>query len=138
MVRCMPLVTHSRITLITSYSHLSICLPQRFPLYSSVLSPHATLGVALAWPLASYEAVTVDITRLSETRDWDKGGPGEQTRKPPQASPIDSPSALSRRWRRFLSFLRRLTGQGEGRDGKDSDGEGRVVEDPWKVRNVLT
>lgn len=111
-------------------------------------------GVALAWPLEKYEALTVDITRLSETRTWGRApkpisasaGDSSAAEESPSPEKIERKKApLSIPIRGLLSTLvvnmKKQRGEEEGtaalengeeRDTRDDDIE-RVTE-PWKVR----
>ncbi len=110
--------------------------------------------MALAWPLDKYECLTVDTTRLSDTRKWgreprpDEGdgmqaagagaGPGAGP-----AAPAPKPKPEGAEWGGPLGILMRLTGRGVKRP-RESNGEGggggqavqrapHKPENPWQV-----
>lgn len=89
-------------------------------------------GVALAWPLAKYEAVTVDISRVSETRRW--GREPREDRERRQASMTASEERGGP-----LGLLMKLAGRGAKRPRETNGGTARnrdnnEPEDPWRVR----
>lgn len=121
-------------------------------------------GVGLAWPLDKYEALTVDITRVSETREWGREpraarptSPSAQEALPPEASAGKSPGRnfwgkpIRRLLARLSGKLKRLRREEEDvgfswttqdknlgpvYSGDKESGSGTDVdkEDPWKVR----
>lgn len=126
--------------------------------YAFITAPYGSyrngyMGVALAWPLEKYEALTVDITRLSETRTWGRApkpisasaGDSSAAEESPSPEKIERKKApLSIPIRGLLSTLvvnmKKQRGEEEGtaalengeeRDTRDDDIE-RVTE-PWKL-----
>lgn len=85
----------------------------------------------MAWPLDKFEALKVDITRVSETRKWGRDPALDAERKRP--SPVPSTE-----WGGPLGVLMKLTGMGEGgtveRGGGMAGNCEREPEDPWRVR----
>lgn len=111
-------------------------------------------GIALAWPLDKYECLTVDTTRVSDTRKW--GREPRQDREEREAklaaagagaaagAPAPAPEAAE--WGGPLGILMRLTGKGvkrpreAGNSNSNSNGgqaaQGRPPrepENPWQV-----
>lgn len=108
--------------------------------------------MALAWPLDKYECLTVDITRVSNTRKW--GREPRQDREEREAKlaaaaaaggPAPAPEAAE--WGGPLGILMRLTGRGVKRPRESSNSNSnsnggqaaqnrwprREPENPWQV-----
>lgn len=98
------------------------------------LPPFPPSGVALAWPLDKYEAITVDIARVSETRKW-----GREPREGGDQKQAPTPAKEERGGP--LGLLMRLTGRGTKRpretNGATVKTRDMEPEDPWRVRICL-
>lgn len=106
-------------------------------------------GVALAWPLDKYDCVTVDTTRVSETRAWGaepRQDTEEREAKRAAVGAAAAPEAAAT-WGGPLGILMKLTGRGAKRpreaSSSNSGGGGggggavarapRAPENPWQA-----
>ncbi|CAM9771725.1 unnamed protein product, partial [Hapterophycus canaliculatus] len=104
------------------------------------------MGVALAWPVDKYECLTVDITRLSETRRWGREPRVNREDKDATtaaATPAAAPATATEQagWGGPLGALMKLAGRGIKRPREEADrGEAAVVQvppreavNPWQI-----
>lgn len=90
----------------------------------------------------TYEAMTVDVTRISDTRKW--GRPPQEDSPPAQAATKPGawthPGTWVGDWGRPIELFKRLTGRGTKRkreaDGENSNGQETEKQDHWQVRGL--
>lgn len=88
--------------------------------------------MALAWPLDKYEALTVDTSRVAETRKWGRGpreGLDYGTAKPP-TSPTTTSTEVTEN-QPTVSGVKRPRETNRNADKNKGEQE---PENPWQVR----
>lgn len=138
--------------------------PARDVATSHGLDHFVNSGVGLAWPLDKYESLTVNISRVSETREWGREPRATRATSPTAQESLPQVASAEQSQRRKLwgipirGLLARLSGKLKRpkREGKDVDfswttqdkdvgrfyngdkeregGTDVDKEDPWKVR----
>eukprot|EP00903_Cladosiphon_okamuranus_P007240 g7026.t1 len=113
------------------------------------------MGVALAWPLDKYECLTVDIKRVSDTREWTRESTqdGEEREAKLAAAaagaaatvgaPAPAPAPEAAGWGGPLGILMKLTGRGvkRPREGGNTNtncstnGGQAAQRPPWEPEN---